>query len=396
MNILILQSTSFPRDAANSFYWVYAQLTEWLTAQGYPSELYFCYLNVADREFENGLLLPDKTPAFYSPRNIEAICEYITQKKIDAIFDFSHLIIGDTRRFFIEIKQRNPKVLLLTMIHNCPSHTTQLKQYEISTLKLKEIRTPKQFIQWMVPGIYMYLLKKVVRKQNQSAYDTLDEVVLLSPAYLPEFRELIRNKDTENRLSAIPNAIRPVQSKVPFELKKKRIIFVGRIETEKAMPKLFKIWEMIQDKLPDWELVIVGDGSKKAECHRIIEKRELKRVRMEGWQMSIPYIDESSILCLTSVIEGFPSVFIEAMTLGVVPIGFDSFRAIHDMIENGEDGFIIPNDDYNKYAETIVRLATDDAMRRRIATKAQSKANRYDIAHIGPLWLKMFKKHDLI
>ena len=70
----------------------------------------------------------------------------------------------------------------------------------------------------MLPQLYINLLKRVVSHQNRSAYDTLDEVVLLSPAYIPEFRKLIGKKDAR-RLSAIPNAIQPVHSVIPIEQK---------------------------------------------------------------------------------------------------------------------------------------------------------------------------------
>lgn len=264
MNILIQQTKAFPHRA-NSFYWFYAQLTEWLTAHGVDSKLYFSYLELADSEFENGLLLPDHYPQFYTPRNIEAICEFIADKKINVILDYSHVITGDTRRYYLEIRKRNPGIKIFTMIHNCPSHTTQLKQYELSTLRFKDVRGAKQFFQWMLPQLYINLLKRVVSHQNRSAYDTLDEVVLLSPAYIPEFRKLIGKKDAR-RLSAIPNAIQPVHSVIPIEQKDKEIIFVGRMATEKALPRLLKIWEMIQDKLPDWKLTLVGDGPRFDTC----------------------------------------------------------------------------------------------------------------------------------
>lgn len=45
MNILIQQTKAFPHRA-NSFYWFYAQLTEWLTAHGVDSKLYFSYLEL--------------------------------------------------------------------------------------------------------------------------------------------------------------------------------------------------------------------------------------------------------------------------------------------------------------------------------------------------------------
>ena len=360
MNILIQQTKAFPHRA-NSFYWFYAQLTEWLTAHGVDSKLYFSYLELADSEFENGLLLPDHYSQFYTPRNIEAICRFIIDKQIDVILDYSHVITGDTRKYYLEIKKRNPGIKICTMIHNCPSHTTQLKQYELSTLRFKDVHGPKKLFQWMLPQLYISLLKKVVSHQNRSAYDTLDEVVLLSPAYIPEFKKLIGKKDAW-KLSAIPNAIKPVTSNIPLTA----------------------------------NLTLVGDGPQVGTCRQIIAEKKVKRVCLTGHQMSIPYIDRARILCLTSVIEGLPTVFTEAMSLGVIPIGFDSFNAIYDMIDDGIDGFIIPDNNYEQYAETILRLAQDDTLRCQIAYKAQKRKNRYDIEQVGPLWMETFRKHGLI
>lgn len=394
MNILIQQTKAFPHRA-NSFYWFYYQLKEWLTAYGVKSDLFFCYLEVDDSEFEEGLLLPDHYVRFYTPRNIEAVCQYIKDKRIDVILDYSHIITGDTKKYYREIRLRNPGLKIFTMIHNCPSHTTQLQRYKISTRRLKEIRGMKQLFQWMFPGLYIWLLKKAVTRQNRSAYQTLDEVVLLSPSYIPEFKKLIRNTHAD-RLSAIPNAIRPVESQIPIEQKNREIIFVGRMEPEKALPKLLKIWEMIQDKLPDWQLTLVGSGSRSGEVREIVNRMTLKRVNFVGHQVAIPHIDRARIICLTSVIEGLPTVFVEAMSLGVVPVGFSSFNAIHDMIENSKNGFIIPEDHYEEYAEVLLRLANDDSLRCRVALEARSRKAQYDIEHIGPLWMEAFKKHELI
>lgn len=394
MNILIVQTKAFPHRA-NSFYYFYAQLTDWLTAHVADSELFFCYLEVDDSGFENGLLLPDHYADFYTPRNMEAICRFIDEKQIDVILDYSHLIIGDTRKFYIEIKQKYPRLKVFTMIHNCPSHTTQSKAYELSRLRLKDVHSLKQLFQWLFPWLYIFLLKKVVKHQNLSAYNTLDEVVLLSPSYIPEFRELIGKKDA-TRLSAIPNAIKPVESSIPIEQKQKEIIFVGRFAAEKALPKLLKIWEMIQDELLEWSLVLVGDGDRYKECEQIISDKGLKRVRLTGHQMAIPCIDRAGILCLTSVIEGLPTVFTEAMNLGVVPVGFDSFRAIYDMIDNGKNGIIIRNNDYKAYAQALIRLATDDAYRHQLAAAAKEQKGKYDIEQIGPLWVEAFRKHGII
>ena len=143
-------------------------------------------------------------------------------------------------------------------------------------------------------------------------------------------------------------------------------------------------------------IIPLRDIGDELDAFLTIAEKKLKRVCLTGHQMSIPYIDRARILCLTSVIEGLPTVFTEAMSLGVIPIGFDSFNAIYDMIDDGIDGFIIPDNNYEQYAETILRLAQDDTLRCRIAYKAQKRKNRYDIEQVGPLWMETFRKHGLI
>lgn len=394
MNILILQTKAFPHRA-NSFSWFYSQLTDWLTENGYPSQLFYCYLDVEDTPYENGLQLPDKVPHFYSKANLNALSDYIEHRQIEVILDYSHIITGLTRRFFLEIRKRHPKLKVFTMIHNCPRHTSQLKRHLLEQPERNDVHTLKQRLQQMVPDLYLTLLELEVKRQNRLAYDTLDEVVLLSPAYLPEFRQLI-GRPRAQRLSAIPNAIRPVSSQIPPEKKKKEIVFAGRMEPEKAVDKLLRIWKMVSEQLPDWQLTLVGDGSWLSRYQEQARQLGLNRVVFTGFQMAIPYIDRASVICLTSVIEGLPTVFTEAMSLGTVPVGFDSFRAIYDMIDDGQTGFIVPEGNYEMYAQRLIQLCSDNELRIRMAYQAMNRENRYDIAHIGPLWLQAFRKHGLI
>lgn len=54
---------------------------------------------------------------------------------------------------------------------------------------------------------------------------------------------------------------------------------------------------------------------------------------------------------MTSIWEGLPMTLIEAMHYGCVPIAFDSFAALYDLIDNGNNGFIIPNNDIDCFVK---------------------------------------------
>lgn len=80
----------------------------------------------------------------------------------------------------------------------------QLSQPYDTVKTIRVIYTPVQRRAWTQETFSVdatttlhQLIKKVVSHQNRSAYDTLDEVVLLSPAYIPEFKKLIGKRRME-------------------------------------------------------------------------------------------------------------------------------------------------------------------------------------------------------
>ena len=61
---------------------------------------------------------------------------------------------------------------------------------------------------------------------------------------------------------------------------------------------------------------------------------------------------------MTSGFEGWPMVLMEAMPMGVVPIAFNSFESLQDIISHKENGIIIPNNDMDKYVAGLKWLMT--------------------------------------
>src|SRR5699024_12101991 len=54
-------------------------------------------------------------------------------------------------------------------------------------------------------------------------------------------------------------------------------------------------------------------------------------------------------------------------------LGFNSFQSIYDIIDHGKNGFIIPNNDYQAYADTLLQLAQNDEWRQRIAKRSEER-----------------------
>lgn len=59
---------------------------------------------------------------------------------------------------------------------------------------------------------------------------------------------------------------------------------------------------------------------------------------------------------MTSDYEGFGMVLTEGMAFGCVPLAFNSFPSLRDIVDEGRDGFIIPPFDIDAYAEQCAFL----------------------------------------
>ena len=77
---------------------------------------------------------------------------------------------------------------------------------------------------------------------------------------------------------------------------------------------------------------------------------------------------------------------IEAMHYGCVPVVFDSFAAVHDLIKNGETGYIISNNDICQYVSVMDSLLNDDNLVTRLANKNLSNPNDFSVDKILRIW----------
>ena len=145
------------------------------------------------------------------------------------------------------------------------------------------------------------------------------------------------------------------------------------------------VWKKLQEQLPDWNLVIVGDGPFSNEMKQLSKKLSLQRVEFAGFANPIKYYKESSIFCLTSNHEGWGLVLTEAMQFGCVPIAFDSFESIHEIIEDGKNGFLVKPFDIDKYADKVLRLADNFKV-----DYVMNSMERLMPENVVKLWIRLF------
>lgn len=216
--------------------------------------------------------------------------------------------------------------------------------------------------------------------------------VLLSDGIRKQLKGVYPFKNTN--ILTIPN---PLPSVIAPELSSKEnvVLFVGRIEQyPKNVMGLLNIWQRVQNLLPDYKLEIVGDGPEKEQFEQKAKEMKLQRIHFRGFQNPDEYYRKAKVLCMTSYIEGFGMVLVEAMQRGCVPFAFDSFPAVHDIINNGQNGFTIKPFDEKTYTDTLVNFLKSPASNfETIAKNAICKSKEFSVERVCDKWVEAIENY---
>ena len=165
----------------------------------------------------------------------------------------------------------------------------------------------------------------------------------------------------------------------------------------KRVNRIIDAWDTIARDYPEWELVLIGDGSHKAELMAKIKNNKIPRVHTEGFQEEAPigFFKDASIYMLTSDLEGFGLVIIESMSYGVVPIVYGSYEAVYDIIEDGKSGFITPMPYSNeKTVEKLRFLIENEDERINMGKNAMERAKLFSVDSVVNQWYSLF--HEIL
>ena len=83
-------------------------------------------------------------------------------------------------------------------------------------------------------------------------------------------------------------------------------------------------------------------------------------------------------------------VLVEAQLYGCVPVVFNSYSSVPDIVQDGVTGFVVEAFNESQYIDRIRELQQDVNLRQYMSEKCQNNINRFSITHIGGQWLQLF------
>lgn len=242
----------------------------------------------------------------------------------------------------------------------------------------------------VVAPIYNMWEHKATVSAYQKAYKYSDLVIVLSQSYIPLYQKFSGLTDS-SRIRAIPNSV-PFEyhmSTQELQQKQNKVLVVGRmVDFPKRISLILDMWSHIEEQTKNWKLEIVGDGPDLETFKSRAARLGLSCVSFEGRQNPMEYYKKASIFLMTSEFEGFPMTLVEAQQMGCVPIAFDSFDSLKEVVCDEINGIIIPNNQTDRYIDALLSLMSDDVNRKKMALQATIDCRRYSQDEICNLWKK--------
>jgi glycosyltransferase involved in cell wall biosynthesis len=235
-------------------------------------------------------------------------------------------------------------------------------------------------------------LYRLDRQRRVRLYNASDFYVLLSRRQFGEFRSVTRLWDTR-KLRAISNPIGAVEKDVGAVApasKDKTVLFCGTLTYLKGCDHLLKAWTRLAPDFADWRLSVVGDGEERGSLEQYAATHGLCRVTFEGYQQQVRRCyDRASIFAFPSRREGWGIVLVEAMRSGCVPVCFESYSAVGDIVDDCENGFLIPAFDERAFEARLRQLMADPVLRGNMAAHARRKAETFCVDRVLSSWEKL-------
>ena len=178
---------------------------------------------------------------------------------------------------------------------------------------------------------------------------------------------------------------------------RKYFLGVGRLDRLKGFDRLIRSFSTICKELPEWDLVIIGQGSEHENLSALAASLGIEnRVIFTGLVGNVvDWYERCHVFVLSSNLEGFPVALLEAMACGMPAVAVDCTTGPSDIINDGENGVLCLVDD-NSLSKSMYELAIDNDTQERLSQQARTVVSTYSEETVLDLWDSLFESLGLM
>ena len=332
--------------------------------------------------------------------SVENLKDYLIEHKCD-------IILGQDAAFSSSLttlvkKMNIPGVKLVSEYHTNFRYIYNKLNYNFLKFEFTQNPSLRAKLSILFRFIFFPLWKKrvwkILAKNFRYTLTNSDVSLLLSAREIPIAKSILGTEQNV-RFVSIPNPLswEKVEEPAILQQKKKEVLVVSRLyNPEKRIDIVLKVWKKLQDRgcIDDWTLTIIGDGLHKDYLMQMSADMNLCNVVWKGWGDPKPYYKKASIFMMTSASEGWGLTLTESMQTGTVPIALDTYPALHDIITDAYDGYIVKPNDIKTYTDRMQFLIENPLEREKIALNGLESCKRFSTEKVMDKWAEMLKNVD--
>ncbi len=216
-------------------------------------------------------------------------------------------------------------------------------------------------ISWIHGSIEEFLKDSSKRESHRRQLDAADTIVGISKKTSHSIKEVY--PDYASKLQTVYNGydfktiLEKSQEKINIEIASQSICTIGRIEENKGSDRVVEVIRLLHQEGKHYHLYFIGAGDMEEELKKRVKEYELEDyVHFLGYQKNpYQYLSQTKVLLSMSKQEGFPGVYVEALSLGLPFVSTDVGGA-EELSQEGRFGQIIESN--QEAAQAITNYMT--------------------------------------
>ena len=258
-----------------------------------------------------------------------------------------------------EFLKQNPTDVVFCMLPDMAKYVLYLKRKLGFRLITSERNNPES------------VKNKNVLHYKKKIYKKSDGIVFQTQRAMDFYEKDIRQKGV-----VIHNAVgNPYVYEAPETTQRKpKISAMGRLTDQKDYKTLIRAFQPIAEKYPAYTLEIYGTGPDENKLKTLTKELGLEsQVYFCGvCKDAILKVADSACYVMSSKYEGMPNALMEAMAVGLPCISTDCPNGPAELIENGENGLLVPVGDVSALTDAMFTMIE----RKTFAEKCGKNAKR--------------------
>jgi len=205
-----------------------------------------------------------------------------------------------------------------------------------------------------------------------------------------------------NRPFFVPQNVWQPSTKLAKEKNSIDLLYVGNFAPDKNIPAWLETAAEVKRRRGSLAAVLVGEKPSRRIAALVDRLSLTDDLEFTGPlfsnELDTKYMN-ARVLLLTSRWEGLPMAALEAMVVGV-PVVATDIGDIRDLVEDGENGYLVPVGDVEEAVKAVKRLLDDDTLYLRMSKRARESATAFlsqsTLEFVTDQWRRLFVEMGLI